>query len=246
MNWATLRPARFLNQGTGALCLLCKGIAFIMGALGFLLFSGCTSETTFSTSTHFGIPVIEITGIIDSRGARKLSREIRAFSEKSPRAIIVEINTPGGLLSACESLADALDEASVPVYALVDKGLAGGAMIALAADHIFLKPRGLIGDIALVHLRNGDGDADMVNTISSVTEAKVAAIAFRKGHNPEIARRMVNRERDLEIHGRMIVKKNYPLRLSAEEAKALGLSEGTIATAQELAERISQSNKQQK
>ena len=212
-------------------------IAICIAVTACALLSGCaTSMTTHSTRSAHDIPVIRISGAIDGKGASDIALEIRKASRQSPKAIIVEIDSPGGMLSACESLAQSMSKADTTVYALVGEAIGGGAMLALAADRIYLRPHGCVGGCTpLLLTPGGDLDKDVVAKVIAVVEARIASIASENGHNPDIARCMVNKDREYKEDGVTISKKGALLHLTAQEAKTAGLSEGTFGTAEALA-----------
>jgi membrane-bound serine protease (ClpP class) len=90
--------------------------------------------------------VIPVRGTIDA-GMAHLTE--RAVSEARARhaAVVLDVNTFGGLVQSATEMRDALMGAGVPVFAYVgQRAWSAGALVTLSADRIALGPAASIGD----------------------------------------------------------------------------------------------------
>ena len=163
---------------------------------------------------------IPIEGTIDKGLVPFVERSLRDAGESGARLAILDINTPGGRVDAAWAIVDAVQEAPVPVYAYVDRGLSAGAMIALSADDIFMRPGGSIGAATPV---SGSGQKASEKVVSAM-RSEFRALAEARGVDPEIAAAMVDEE--IEIPG--VVEAGKLLTLSADEAVELGFAREVV------------------
>lgn len=114
-------------------------------------------------------------------------------------ALILEVDTPGGLLDTAGDIVDELLNAGVPTLAYV-KGMGGisaGALISIACDEIVMSPEATIG--ALVPVTMGSqGMQPVGEKVVSFVRTKATAIAELKSYNPAIVRAMV--DQDIELY----------------------------------------------
>src|SRR3989338_5716865 len=128
-------------------------VLFILLPLAFSLFDG----------SNFGnVALIPLEGIITSNGGKMLgevtisSADIIQFveeAEENPqvKAIVLEINSPGGSAVASDEIAAAVKKAEKPVVALIrEVGASGGYWVASAADHIIANRMSITGSIGVI------------------------------------------------------------------------------------------------
>lgn len=133
------------------------GLAF----LGFLILLSYFSSGGFNAGVG-NIALIEIKGIITGDGADGLlsssvsSKEIIALIEKADKnmfikAIILEINSPGGSAVASAEVAEAVQKSQKPVVAVIrEVGASGAYWIASATDRIYAHPLSMTGSIGVI------------------------------------------------------------------------------------------------
>jgi membrane-bound serine protease (ClpP class) len=154
-------------------------------------------------------------GVIELGLAPFVERSIREAEEHGARAVILDIETPGGRIDAAERIVDALKDADVPVYAFVDRrAFSAGALIALATDRIYIRPGGVIGAATPVV---GDGKKASEKIVSAM-RSEMRALAEDHGLDPRVAEAMV--DEDVEIDG--VVEAGKLLTLTSEEAVRIG------------------------
>ncbi len=169
---------------------------------------------------------IPIQGTIDKGLGPFVKRSLEAAAEAGAPFAVLDINTPGGRVDAAWQIVDALQEAQVPAYAFVDRALSAGAMIALAADGIYVRPGATIGAATPV---TGEGRKASEKMVSAM-RSEFRALAEARGIDPRIAEAMVDEE--IEIEG--LVEAGKLLTLSADEAIAVGVAQGKYDSLGEL------------
>ncbi len=119
----------------------------------------------------------------------------RAAHEKAS-AVILDLNTPGGLAwHTGELMMRSLSKLEIPTYAYVNpSAVSAGALIALAADHVYMSPVSAIGAAAVV-TPFGDLPADVEKKINSILVPLCRSVARSNGHDPIYATKFMVPER---------------------------------------------------
>jgi membrane-bound serine protease (ClpP class) len=158
---------------------------------------------------------VPVSGVIELGLAPFIERTIREAEAAGAAAVILDIETPGGRVDAAQRIVRAVRETDVPVYAFVNlHALSAGAMIALAADGIYMRPASTIGAATPV---TGEGQKAPEKIVSAM-RAEMRSIAEARGLDPRIAEAMVDEE--IEIEG--VIAAGKLLSLTASEAAAIG------------------------
>lgn len=104
------------------------------------------------------VAVLEITGAIGAqvRGPDMVRTIRNLANDRRVRAVVVEIDSPGGSASASDAIYKQLQKLSKkkPTVAFVmGAGLSGGYLIACGTRHIVAMPTALIGSIGVIFMR---------------------------------------------------------------------------------------------
>jgi membrane-bound serine protease (ClpP class) len=154
-------------------------------------------------------------------------------------AVLLHLNTYGGLLDAADSMRTAIMYSKVPVYAFVDNNAASaGALISIACKEIYMRKGATIGAASVV---DGKGEV-LPDKYQSYMRAMMRATAETHGRDssgrwrrdPLIAEAMVD-ERTV-VPG--LVDSGKVLSLTAEEAVRWGFCEGIAESKEEVIERF--------
>ena len=135
--------------------------------------------------------VVNATGVVDSVLAGYIESSIDQAAGANSPAIIVELNTPGGDLSATQRITSALLEADLPTIVWVTpsggRAASAGTFITLAANLAYMEAGTNIGAASPV----GQGGAELEGTIGKkvMNDAinNIKAIAQERGRNVEWA-----------------------------------------------------------
>ncbi|MGH7577724.1 MAG: NfeD family protein [Longimicrobiales bacterium] len=195
----------------GALAVLFAAAA---GGLAVQLLDGRQAAAA-RTGADGSVYVVPISGTIEMGLAPFVARSIREAEAASARAVVLDIETPGGRIDAAQQIVDALRATSIPTFAFVNRrAFSAGAMISLAADDIYMRPGGVIGAATPV---TGQGEKASEKIVSAM-RSEMRALAEDRGLDPVVAEAMV--DEDIEIEG--LVAAGKLLTLTAEEADRIG------------------------
>ncbi len=195
--------------------------------LGIAAVIGLTSVDAVVAQERSEVYLINVSGTIEMGLAPYVQRAVREAEEAGAHAIIIEIETPGGRVDAAQRIVKALSSTDIPVYAFVNThAWSAGAMIALAADSIYMAPGSSIGAATPVL---GDGKKGSEKIVSAM-RGEFRALAERRGINPRIAEAMVDEA--IEVEG--VVDAGKLLTLTMTEAVNLGVASSEVANLDEL------------
>jgi membrane-bound serine protease (ClpP class) len=168
--------------------------------------------------------VLPIQGPIDKAMLFVFRRAFREVKQVKPKAIVLELETPGGGLKETEEIIAWLRSVDVPKYAFVNThAQSAGAIISLATDKIFMAPGSRIGSampIAINPLGGGVQSlpADIKEKLLSDVRAMVRGLAQENGHSEDLAEAMVDAAKEVKIGEEIVSPKGELLNLTAQEA----------------------------
>ncbi|MEL6617164.1 MAG: hypothetical protein AAFQ43_15590, partial [Bacteroidota bacterium] len=173
-------------------------------------------------------PVYRVTidGMIDAALATYIDRALSEAEETDAAAVVLTVDTFGGLVDAADIIRQRLLDATVPVVAVIDKNaISAGALITYAADRIYVTPGSTMGAATAV---DGTGEYG-TEKIQSAVRALIRSTAEANGRDGQIAEAMVDER--IEIPG--VVEEGVLLTLSSDEAVDLEVADGLVANADE-------------
>ena len=167
------------------------------------------------------ISYIVMDGTINPGNASFVETSIKHAKEKGHQALIMRMDTPGGLLSSTRDIVRYISEAKIPVIVFVHPGGAratsAGAIISIASHVVAMSPGTNIGAAAPVATgKNLEGD--LQKKAKNDTAAMVKAQSNLRGRNTKMAE--------------LIVRESSSL--TAEEAKTQKLIEYTPSNVDDL------------
>ncbi len=171
-------------------------------------------------SAQVGRPVvvIPITGTVDDGMAHLVQRAVDEANQNHARAIVLDVNSPGGLVSAAFAIRDSLFGAQEPVYAYVgERAYSAAALISLSAGRIVMAPGASIGAAEPIPAT--------VKMISGL-RGEFESTAQRNHHDSKIAGAMVDKNVDLPQYKRA----GAILTLNTDDAVRSGIATGTAPT----------------
>jgi membrane-bound serine protease (ClpP class) len=196
--------------------------------------------------------IIPIHDMIERGLVYVVRRGVAEAERRGAGAIILDMDTPGGRLDATEEILHLLTSARMKTYTYVNpNAISAGAITAFATDHIYMAPGGRIGDAMPIIMSplpfSGPQEVPegLKEKMVSPTAALIRSVAEQKGHDKDLAEAMVRPELEYRVGERVICPVGQLLTLtSAEAAEPLReggrplLSSGTVASLDELLERI--------
>jgi membrane-bound serine protease (ClpP class) len=116
-------------------------------------------------------------------------------------AVVIEMDTPGGLGSSMRAIVKAILAAKVPVVVYVAPAGASadsaGAVIGMAADVLAMAPQTNIGSSTPVSIGGEDISKDLRRKIVNDAAAYIGELAREHGRNVQVAREMVTKATNL-------------------------------------------------
>lgn len=144
------------------------------------------------------VVVIEVRGVINPLTAQYLDRTLRLADRRGAQALVMVLDTPGGLESAMRKMVQTLLESPLPTVVYVAprgaRATSAGLFITLAADVAAMAPATHIGAAHPVPLSLGDEikiDETMKEKMASDAAALARSVAAERGRNAEWAERAV-------------------------------------------------------
>ena len=175
------------------------------------------------------VVVIPIQGTVDDGMAHLVERSVQQANDDRAAAIVLDVNSPGGLVDSAFRIRDALFSAREPVIAYVDgRAYSAAALISLAANRILMKPGSSIGAAEPI-----PSTVKMVSALRGEFEST----ALRNHRSAQVAGAMVDKDVDLPAYKRS----GAILTLNTEDAVRARIADATAAS---LDSALAQSNLQ--
>lgn len=138
------------------------------------------------------IRVLRIEGVINPLSARYLKREIEKASQDKAQAVILELNTPGGLESSMREMVQSMLASSIPVVVYVTpqgaRAASAGMFLTVAGHVAAMAPGTNIGAAHPVSIGGGGQgqqkpDETMKEKVVSDAAALARSVAKERGRN---------------------------------------------------------------
>ncbi|MBI3800122.1 MAG: nodulation protein NfeD [Deltaproteobacteria bacterium] len=179
------RPAEFMFTRFFAVLLL---------VLGFSLWSAQANDTASDPATaHVNLIVVDAT--INPAVADFIHESINRSAQEGAQALIIQLDTPGGLLNSTKSIVKDILGAPVPVIVYVAPSGAGagsaGVFITMSGHIAAMAPGTTIGAAHPVGSGGQNIEGDMREKVENFTASFSETIAQRRGRNVEWAQKAV-------------------------------------------------------
>jgi membrane-bound serine protease (ClpP class) len=137
------------------------------------------------------VRVIDLDGSIDQVAAVFVDRQIGGAEDARAPAVVIRLDTPGGLVSSMRDIVADMEASSVPVTVWIGPSGAragsAGAFIAAASDQLGMAPGTNIGSATPI----GSGGEDLDAKVRNDAAAFIAALADESGRDAASYRAMV-------------------------------------------------------
>jgi membrane-bound serine protease (ClpP class) len=134
--------------------------------------------------------LVKLEGPIDWQTEFRLTRQIDRAVEQGATILVIEIDSPGGMLGPSHNLSEkfiSLSDKNVRTIAYVPReAISGGGLIALGCDEIYLHPDAHIGDIGPIEMREGGQFQHAPEKVVSMLREIVRTLAEKKGRPPAL------------------------------------------------------------
>lgn len=185
---------------------------------------------------------IDIKKEIDHTSQIYLSRGLNEARQLGVDAILIHLNTYGGLLEAADSMRTAILYSSIPVYVFIDNNAASaGALISLACRKIYMRKGASIGAATVVDQTGGSLPDKYQSYMRSMMRSTAEAhgkdtiingkdTTYRWIRDPQIAEAMV----DDRVIIPNLIDSGKTLTFTAEEAVKWGFCDGIAESEDEI------------
>lgn len=135
------------------------------------------------------VVVVPIHGTVDQGMAHLVQRSVQKANDENAAAVVLDVNSLGGIVDAALQIKDALQSAHEPVIAFVSgRAYSSAALISLSSGRIIMSPGASIG--------SAEPHPDTRETVSAL-KAEFESTALRNHRNPKLAAAMVDRTIDV-------------------------------------------------
>lgn len=171
--------------------------------LFMILFFGITGSgwaqpdtTAVSDTSSASVAMISVEGSISPTTTNYINRGIERANELQAEALIIQLDTPGGLLESTKDIVQAIldsDDMPIVVYVAPEGGRAAsaGTFITMAAHIAVMAPATTIGAASPVQMGGGEQDSVMQKKIFNYSESFIESVANRRDRNAEWAKSAV-------------------------------------------------------
>jgi len=191
-----------------------------------------------SFSAQKQVYVAKYDGVINPVAAEYFSQVIRKANEDHATALLMELDTPGGLDESMRDIVKEISNSDVPVIVYVSptgaRAASAGVFITLSAHVAAMTPGTNIGAAHPVALGGGQMDDEMREKVENDAAAYIKSIAEKRGRNSEWAEDAVRKsvsiteKEALELKVIDIVAENREELLKAINGREVALPAGKI------------------
>src|SRR6478736_738885 len=201
-----------------------------------LLFIGIAIFTTLisygqTVCDKSKVMVMDIKAEIDPRMLRYVKLAIQHAEETKADYVVVDMDTYGGVLTDAKEIVDVIMDFKKPILVFVNSNAsAGGALISIACDSIYMSPGATIGAATVVEGAGGQAAPDKYQ---AYMRGIMRATAEKNGRDPRIAEGMV----DERIVIDSIKQEGRVITFTTSEALKFGYCEAEVESIEEILKR---------
>jgi membrane-bound serine protease (ClpP class) len=199
----------------------------------FVFLTILLATVTFSQS----VVLLKIDGVINPAAAAFIERGIEKAREKNAECLIIQMDTPGGLLKSTRVIVSSFLESKIPIVVYVSPGGAqagsAGVFITMAAHIAAMAPGTNIGAAHPVEME-GKMDSVMSDKVTNDASAFIRTIAEKRNRNMKWAEDAVRKSKSiteteaLNINVIDLIAKNLDSLLSQIDGKQVKTVDGIV------------------
>lgn len=159
-----------------------------------------SSGYTGSALKENTVYVISIEGTITMGTAMDVEYGILEAIELDADAILIELNTPGGLVEAMDKITSEIDNSPIPVITFVPRGakcFSAGAFILLSGHVSAMSSGTATGAATPISLGMTGGASSVENKTVNAYAARIRGISEQRGKNVQVAEQFVTEGKSL-------------------------------------------------
>ncbi|HEX6198773.1 MAG TPA: ATP-dependent Clp protease proteolytic subunit, partial [Thermoanaerobaculia bacterium] len=148
------------------------------------------------------VVVVALRSPIHPVSAEILDDAVREAESRNAAALVVELDTPGGLMTSMRTMIQSIFASRVPVVVYVApsgaQAASAGFFLLMAADIAAMAPGTNAGAAAAVTAEGGDIEGTMGEKVEQDSRAQIRSLAKRSGRNVELAEAAVTEARSYD------------------------------------------------
>ncbi len=159
------------------------------------------------------VALIKVTGAINPATAGYIARSIDVAAAEKAQCLILQLDTPGGLLDSTKDIVQSFYRSTVPVVVFVApagaNATSAGCFITLASDVAAMAPNTSIGAAHPVAIGGGGAekvDDVMKEKLTNFTVSYIETIAEKRGRNVEWAKSAVRESANITAEKALATK----------------------------------------
>lgn len=204
-------------------------IIFVSICCMLTFFHTCKAESGPNNKAY--VYVIPVEGVIDNGLAVFVERAINEAEKVQAKALIFEIDTPGGEVNSAIKISNNILRTSIPTVAFINnEATSAGVIITISCEKIMAVPAATIGAA-----ETRPNEEKYISYWSSA----LRAVAEERGRDPQLVAAMA--DADIVIEG--IKEKGKILSLTTKEALKLGLIDEQVENLDEVIQKTLPENK---
>ncbi len=186
----------------------CVPALFCLGAATSVLGGAAPPAAAATPAVH----VVRLNGVVAPATSRYIIRAIHEAEQSGAEALLIEIDTPGGLMKSMDDIAKAMLNTELPTIAYVypsgARAASAGVFIMYASSIAAMAPTTHLGAAHPVGVSGGNTPEDktMIAKVTNDAVAEIRGFAARRGRNADWAEKAVREsvsiteEQALELH----------------------------------------------
>ena len=213
-------------------CLLHAASSLFLLAILFIVFHPVQADPSVDPF----VTVAAYDGVINPVAAEYLHDALASAEASGARALVVALNTPGGLDSSMRLIIKDITGATVPVVVFVSpssgRAASAGVFITMAAHVAAMAPGTNIGAAHPVNMGGGEMDKTMKEKVENDSVAYIKSLAQQRGRNAAWAEDAVRKsvsvtEREaLKLNVVDLVADDLPALLKQVDGRRINLASG--------------------
>jgi membrane-bound serine protease (ClpP class) len=188
-----IKPRRALRFAVRALTSRKRRVA----VAGALLLLGILGACAPSIDQREAVHVLTYNGVVDPVMEGYIDRGIDEAEDTDARAVVIRLDTPGGLVTSMETIVKRINSSRVPVIVYVwpsgGHAASAGTYITLAGHVAAMAPNTRIGAASAVGSGGEDIEGTLGDKITEDLSALITGIAEERGRNAEWAEQAVRK-----------------------------------------------------
>lgn len=188
------------------------------------------------------INVVTVDGLINPVMARYVERGISNAESAHAVAVVIRVDTPGGLEESMRDIVQSIEGSDVPVITYVSptgaRAASAGTFIVMAGNVAAMSPNTTIGAAHPVDISGGDITGTLGDKATNEAAEYIRGIAILRGRNADWAEQTVrqsvaaNQDEALSLHAIDIVADNLGDLLTKVDGRSVTLTSGDQTTLQ--------------